>query len=466
MILPNPVQKPPSVQLLEWIFTPLSQMEECAKRYGDIFTLQLGRNTPPLVVTSHPQALQEILTNDTEKFTSPGELNTEFEPLVGKQSVFTLSGEAHQRQRQLLMPPFHGDRMRSYGQVINDVTEQIMSQWQIGKPFCARSAMQAITLRVIIQAVFGLYNSSRAQQLEQLLAAILDRGSSLLSMTLLFFPALRMSYPGSWLWEKGMRRQQKADELIYSEIQERRKQGNCLRTDILSMLVAARDEMGEQMTDEQLRDGFITVLTAGHETTATALTWALYWIHKLPAVREQLLQELDNLGENPDPMTVFKLPYLNAVCCETLRIYPVGMLTFARVAQTSVSLMGHTIEPGTDVIGSIYLAHRRQETYPEPENFKPERFLEKQFSPYEFLPFGGGIRRCIGLAFAQFEMKLVLAKILSTYNLASVNYHEVKPKRRGLVTGPNRPIELVIKNQHKTKPIPSTSSLELVEKPL
>jgi cytochrome P450 family 110 len=446
MTLPNPVQKPPSIQLLEWIFTPLSQMEECSKRYGDIFTLQLGRNTAPLVVTSHPQALQEILTNDTEKFTSPGELNTEFEPLVGKQSVFTISGEAHQRQRQLLTPPFHGDRMRNYGQVINDVTEEIISQWQIGKPFYARSAMQALTLRVIIQAVFGLYNSPRAQELEKLLAVILDRGSSLLSMTLLFFPALRMNYPGSLIWEKGMRRQQKADELIYSEIQERRQKPDFSRTDILSMLIAARDEAGEQMTDEQLRDELITLLTAGHETTATALTWALYWIHKLPRVKEQLLQELDNLGENPDPMTIFKLPYLNAVCCETLRIYPVGMLTFARVAQTSVSLMGYRIEPGTDVIGSIYLAHRRQETYPEPEKFKPERFLEKQYSPYEFLPFGGGIRRCIGLAFAQFEMKLVLAKIMSRYDLALVDTYEVKPKRRGLVTGPNRPVKLVVKS--------------------
>ncbi|MBC6434767.1 cytochrome P450, partial [Nostoc sp. HG1] len=160
-------------------------------------------------------------------------------------------------------------------------------------------------------------------------------------------------------------------------IRERREQADSSRTDILSLLMAARDEAGQPMTDEELRDELMTLLVAGHETTATALAWALYWIHKIPSVRQKLLQELDSLGDNPDPGTVFKLPYLNAVCSETLRIYPVGMLTFPREVRTPISLEGYELEPGTVIYGSIYLTHQREDIYPEPKQFKPERFLER-----------------------------------------------------------------------------------------
>jgi cytochrome P450 len=200
------------------------------------------------------------------------------------------------------------------------------------------------------------------------------------------------------------------------------------------------------MTDEELRDELMTLLFAGHETTATAISWAFYWIHKLPEIREKLLAELDSLGENFDSNTIFKLPYLTAVCNETLRIYPIAMLTFPRQVKTPISLCGYQLEPGTIIMGSIYLTHQREDIYPEPEKFNPERFLERQFSPYEFIPFGGGSRRCIGLAFAQFEMKLILAKVLKTWSMKLVDTHEVKPQRRGLVTGPNSPINFVIEN--------------------
>ena len=215
--------------------------------------------------------------------------------------------------------------------------------------------------------------------------------------------------------------------------------------------MAARDEAGQAMTNEELRDELMTLLVAGHETTATALTWALYWIHKLPAVREKLLAELDSLGENPDTNAIIKLPYLNAVCCETLRIYPVAILTFRREVKTPVSLCGHKLESGTSVMGSIYLTHHREDLYPEPKQFKPERFLERQFSAYEYLPFGGGARRCIGMAFAQFEMKVVLAKILSNLDLALVGDGDVKPKRRGLVTGPDKSVQMVVKGKRQVK---------------
>jgi cytochrome P450 len=195
----------------------------------------------------------------------------------------------------------------------------------------------------------------------------------------------------------------------------------------------------------------MTLLVAGHETTATAISWAFYWIHKLPEVKEKLLAELDSLGENYDSNTVFKLPYLTAVCNETLRICPVGMLTFPRRVKTPISLCGYQLEPGTIVMGSIYLAHHREDTYPEHEKFQPERFLQRQFSPYEFLPFGGGARRCIGSAFAQMEMKLILAKVLKTWSMKLVDTHEIKPQRRGLVTGPSSPINLEIENIRQPK---------------
>jgi cytochrome P450 family 110 len=455
MKLPNGPQTPALIQMLQWVFTPMSFMETCAKRYGDIFTLNLN---VPAVFVSNPQALQQMLTSDTREFEAPSDWNTVFEPLLGKHSVITVSGEVHRRQRQLLMPPFHGDRMRTYGQAISNITEQIISQWQVDKPFTVRMAMQTITMRTIMQVVFGLYDSPRAQELEKILCQILDDGGSVWRVVELYFPALQKDWGSSSSWGKFLRRRQRLHQLINEEIEERRLQADSSRTDILSLLMAARDEAGEPMTNEELRDELITMLFAGHETTATALTWALYWIHKLPAVREKLLQELDSLGENPDSSLIFKLPYLNAVYSETLRIYPVGMLNFPRVVRTPLSLCGHELDPGTVVLGSIYLTHQREDLYPEPRQFKPERFLERQFSAYEYLPFGGGARRCIGMAFAQFEMKVVLAKILSNLDLALVDDGDVRPKRRGLVTGPDRPIQMVVKGKREVK-YPALSSI-------
>ena len=214
--------------------------------------------------------------------------------------------------------------------------------------------------------------------------------------------------------------------------------------------MSARDEAGEALTDAELRDELMTLLLVGHETTATALTWALYWIHKFPTVRNQLLNELQALDAPLDFSTLFRLPYLNAVCCETLRIYPVIMATFARVTKSRIELMGSSLEPGTIVVGCIYLAHHRADVYPDPDEFRPERFLERHYSPFEYLPFGGGVRRCIGMAFAQFEMKLVISGILSGFELALADSRSVRPVRRGLTSGPS-PFRMVVK-EHRPNP--------------
>lgn len=446
-VIPGP-QTPTIVQTLQWIFFPMSYMEKWAKRYGDIFTLRLSKD---IVLISNPQALQEVLTKDTKDFEAPGELNVLFEHSLGKNSLILLSGASHQRQRQLMMPSFHGERMRTYGETIANITQQVMSEWEIGKPFCARSSTQTITLRAIVQAVFGVYESDRAQKLEQKLGKLLDRTSSPARTTMLYFPFLRNLFGSLNPWQQFLRLKQEIYDLLYAEIRERRENPDPSRTDILSLLMTARDEAGQLMTDEELRDELMTLLLAGHETTATALAWALYWIHKTPTVLQKLREELDSLGDNSDPNTIFKLPYLNAVCCETLRIYPVGMLTFPRVAKVPTSLAGYDIQPGTILVGSIYLTHQREDLYPNPKQFKPERFLEKQYSPYEFLPFGGGVRRCIGLAFAQFEMKIALAQIISRLELELVDNGEVRPQRRGLVTAPDRSIQLVVKGKRQVQ---------------
>ena len=212
------------------------------------------------------------------------------------------------------------------------------------------------------------------------------------------------------------------------------------------------------MTDDELYDELLTLLIAGHETTATAMTWMMYWVHYQPEVRNKLLEELDPLGDYPDPMTVSRLPYLSAVCSETLRIYPVVFLNFLHVVRDPVELMGYQLEPGTKVVANIYLTHHRQDLYPEPDRFKPERFLARQFSPYEYLPFGGGSRRCIGAALAQLKMKLVLATILSRYQVALSDSRPVRPQNRlGIVLGLQGGVKMVIKGERRRQdaPIPS-----------
>ena len=450
MSLPNGPNTPAIWQMFHWITRPFSFMRSCAQDYGDCFTVKLGEKFAPVVFFSHPQAMQTMLTSDDSKvFDAPGELNGLLEPFLGTQSVIGVSGDRHRRMRQLLMPPFHGERMRSYGQLIGDITEDVMREWIVGKSFSVRESMQAISMRTILGAVFGLAEGLRYQQLEKLLGTMLNEMSNPLSVSLLYFPILRQDLGSLSPWGNFVRKRQQVDQILYDEIAERRSHPDATGNDILTLLMSARDEAGEAMTDVELRDELMTLLFAGHETTATALTWALYWIHKFPQVRDRLLQELQELDDPLDPSVLSRLPYLNAVCCETLRIYPVGMLTFPRIVRSPVEVMGHLLEPGTIVVGSIYLSHRREDVYPDPEHFRPERFLDRQFSPFEYLPFGGGSRRCIGMAFAQFEMKVVLSRILSQVELVT-DTRSARPVRRGLTSGIS-PIKLLVKDKHPAK---------------
>ena len=432
---------------IQRVIKPLEFLETYAQRYGDIFTLPmaLGQSNNLMVLISNPQGIQEIFNTNPDHLDSGGD---GFRlPFLGEQSLITLSGERHKRQRKLLTPPFHGERMQAYGQLILDITEQVTSQWTIDQPFSMRSSTQRISFQVILKAVFGLEDGPRYQEIDRLLASRFDGRKSIFRSILLFFPILQKDWGPLSPWGRLMQNERDIDKLIYAEIAERRQNPDPSRTDILSLMMAAQDEQGQPMTDVELRDELITLLVAGHETTATALAWALYWIHHQPEVREKVLQELDALGNNSNPMEIFKLPYLDAVCKETLRIYPVALLTFQRQVKSPLEIMGYQFEPGTFLAPCIYLTHHREDLYPQPKQFKPERFLERQFSPYEYLPFGGGNRRCIGMAFAQFEMKLVLATVLSRWELALADSKPVKPVRRGLLMAPSEGVRMVVKGK-------------------
>lgn len=456
MQLLNRVKTPSFIQRIQWVTDPVGYMEKAAQQYPDIFSAEVIGSSHPMIFVQHPQAIQEILTNDRKKFAALGEENKILLPIVGNNSIFLLDREHHRRQRQLLMPPFHGERMRSYGDLIRQLTETVLSQVPLKQPFLPRTVMQDISLQVMLQTVFGLYEGERYQKLKHLLGLLTSLFESPLKSGFLFFPFLQKDL-GTWSpWGRFLRQRQQIDEILYAEIAERRAQQNSNSVDILSLLLSSRDEEDQPMTDEELRDELITLLIAGMETTASAMAWSLYWIHRLPEVREKLLQELDTLGDSPDPMSIVRLPYLTAVCNETLRIHPVAMLNFARVVQEPVELLGYALEPGAVVFGCIYLTHQREDLYPQPKQFKPERFLEHQFSPYEFMPFGGGVRRCIGEALAVFEMKLVLATIVSRYQLALTTDQAEQPERRGVTLAPGGRVKMIITGERERVESPKT----------
>ena len=428
------------VQQVQWVIDPVGFMENAAQKYPDIFTAKIVGFGNNIVFVNEPQAIQQILTNDRKQFSAPGELNSLLKPVLGNTSLMMLDGDRHRKRRQLVMPAFHGSRMQNYGQLIFDLTTKVFDSLKAkasaSRTFLARDVMQDISLQVILQSVFGLYEGDRCQLLKTLMTQMTELFTSPLTSGLLFFPSLQKDL-GAWSpWGNFIRQREQIDKLIFLEIAERRANHDPSRTDILSMLLCGVDEEGNGMTDGELRDELLALLLAGHETTATAMSWALYWIHYLPEVKEKLLQELKQVSDPTDFMSIFRLPYLTAVCNEALRIHPVAMLTFPRVVEEPVKLLGYKLEPNTIVIGCIYLLQRRQDLYPDAEQFRPERFLERQFSPYEFMPFGGGVRRCVGEALAQFEMKIVLATIMSHYNLELSDRKPVKPQRRGVTLAP------------------------------
>ncbi len=447
MKLPPRPKTPSWLLALQFNADVFGYMDAISKRYGDIVTVMFG--STPTVYVSHPSGIKEIFTNSKE-IVARGALNQkDFALFTGEQGVLQLDGLRHKHRRKLLMSAFHGTRMQTCGQRICELTEKIISLQAIGKPFLAYSTVEDITLAVGIEIVMGLREGERYERIKHLFASVFKHElSALLQLT------AKLPF---WEWNLGrwspqgylLYLRQELFQLLYAEVQERRKQADPSRTDILSELVLARDEAGEPIANEEVRDLLISPIGAAQGASATAIAWALYWIHSLPTVRDRLLEELNHLGDNPDPMSILALPYLNAVCNEVLRIYPTQLFAFPRIVESPVEVMGYELSPGTILIANIYSTHQREDLYPESKQFRPERFLEKQFSPYEFLPFGGGARVCIGGTFALFEMKLVLATILSRYQFKLVSKQPERPKFDGLLCYPASGVKMVMLSQRQ-----------------
>ncbi|RMF27073.1 MAG: cytochrome P450 [Cyanobacteria bacterium J083] len=432
----------PMLQRLNWISNPVDYMEKAVKQQPDIFAADILGGNQRLIFVNQPQAIQKILTSDRREFLAEGEANAILKPVLGDSSIIMIDGNQHKQRRKLLMPSFHGERIQVYGQLIVDLTKQSLDKIPAQQPFIARQVTQEISLQVILQAIYGLYEGKKSQDIKQALSSLSEVFRSALSSSFLFFTWLQKDF-GAWSpWGSFIRLREKIDKLLYEEIAKRRSTAGDDRQDILSLLMLAKDENGAGMNDVELRDELMTLMFAGHETTATALAWALYWIHRQPRVYEKLQAELATLEEKPNPLEIARLPYLTAVCQETLRIYPVGMLTFPRIVKEPIEILGYKLEPQDVLVGCIYLAHHREDIYPQSKEFKPERFLNKQYSPYEFLTFGGGSRRCLGEALAQLELKLVIATILSNYQLKLVSQTPELPRRRGVTLAPSTGVKM------------------------
>lgn len=445
--LPNCITTPSWWQLMNWIADPIEFQKKYSRKYGDIFTMQLS-GIGSSVIIGNPKAIQELFSQDS-KF-DIGRANELAEPLIGKNSLMMMDGSRHRRERKLLMPAFHGEKIQVYAQQIIDITENIAGKWQVGDSFIVRSTMQKVSLEIILQVVFGLSQGKRYEQLKPLLTDWLDMTDSPLRSSMLFLKFLQKDW-GNWTpWGKMRQRQRQVYDLLQAEIEEKRinlettdNSGN----DVLSLMMAVRDEDGQAMTHAELTDELLTILFAGHETTATTLSWAFYQIYQNPDVLEKLQVELKGLGENPNPLEIAKLPYLSAVCQETLRMYPVLPVLFPRIALSPIKIAGIEFDAETTFMPSVYLVHYREDLYPNPQQFQPQRFLEKQYSSSEYFPFGGGSRRCLGYTLAQLEMKLVIATVLSKYQLASLDDKPVKIQRRGFTLAPTGGVNMVMKGK-------------------
>src|SRR6202022_2294277 len=376
-----------------------------SRRYGNIFTVRLpfsGR----MVSFTDPDAIRAIFADPGQR-AHAGEANAVLEPMLGRHSVLLLDGPEHTRQRKLLHPPFHGARMQRYGQVIAEITAAEIEAWPMDERFSLLSSMQSLTLQVILRVVFGLEEGEKLEHIKALIHRAMADGNS----PLVLIPTVRRDFGPLKIWSDFTARRDALDQALYAEMAARRETGNLEdRDDILSMLMVTRDEDGEGMTDVELRDELITLLLAGHETTAASLSWFFDQVLHQPPVLARLEDELAGGGTD----------YLNAAITETMRLRP-AVPMIARMLQVPMQIGDFLIPSGTVVAPNIFLAHRRADVYPEPLRFQPERFLDSRVDTLAWLPFGGGIRRCVGAAFATFEMQTVIPEVLRRVKLEPVS---------------------------------------------
>ncbi|HEU5104504.1 MAG TPA: cytochrome P450 [Solirubrobacterales bacterium] len=427
-ISPSGSHAPAFVQAARYVRDPLGFLVRYRERYGDVFTVRFpffGR----IVYVASPELVKEVFTGSAAVFHA-GEANaTMLEPALGPNSVLTLDDEPHLRQRKLLLPPFHGERVRRYGELIEAATQQDMETWPVGEPFALRAHTQRITLAVILRAVFGIRDQARIDRAAMLIDAFSERVT-----TIVRFPVLRRDLgPGS-PWRRFLRAREALDAFIYEEVALRRAEAeNEERDDVLSLLLRARHEDGSPMSDAELRDELVTVVGAGHETTATGLAWAM----------ERLLRNPGALGRLRESLATGSGDYLEATVKETLRARPV-IIDVARRLTAPATIGGHRLPAGSFVVPAIAAVHMRADLYPDPRQFRPERFLEGGADTYSWIPFGGGIRRCVGAAFAEFEMRIVLREFVTRAALRAPDQAPEKVKVRNITLAPEHGTRVVL----------------------
>jgi cytochrome P450 family 135 len=419
--LPPGPRAPATVNTARLLRRPLESLLAWQRRYGDVFTVRyliFGTG----VYVADPAAIRELLTGDQSDLHA-GEANAPLSPVLGSNSVLVLDGPRHMRQRKLLLPPVQGSAVRAFRGVIREVAEEEVAGWKVGAEFRMRDRMRALTFEVICRAVFGVTERERIERLRATLLPIMDAGGATF-----FLPGpLRRDLGPLSPWGRLQRRLRRTDELLYEEIARRRRDADLEeRNDVLSLLLRARDEDGEPMTDAELRDELMTMLAAGHETTATALAFAFDLLLRHPEVLARLRAELAG-GTEDD--------YMNAVVTESLRLRPVIDAAERTLTKPRV-IGGYELPAGIRVYPAIVLVQRREDLYPQAEKFRPERFLDEGAESYAWIPFGGGIRRCIGAALAQAEMAEVIRTVLSRVELRTLRADPEPVVLRGITLVP------------------------------
>ena len=426
--LPPSPPLPRVAQTAIWSRQARRLLYACQDRYGDMFALRIAYEGT-WVMLADPAAIKQVFTGDPKVFHA-GEGNQILEPVLGKSSVLVLDEKPHMSQRKLLLPPFHGTRMQGYEQTMSEIAEREIETWPTGTPYQLRPRMQAMTLEIILQTVFGVRGGERMGELRAALREFLDLTTNpqILLPLLLLGPSRVRKFPPF------RRRVDRVDELIYREIAERRGAEDVeQRDDVLSMLIAARHEDGSPMRDEEMRDELLTLLVAGHETTATSLSWAIERLSRNPAKLERLRDEVLEGREE----------YLTATIQETLRLRPVISIVIRKLTE-AVEIGGYELPAGVSVAPCVYLAHRNPEVYPEPQRFLPERFLDNPPGTYTWIPFGGGVRRCLGASFAQFEMAVVLRELVKRHQIRPANPKPERVFRRAITETPRHNAEVVL----------------------
>jgi cytochrome P450 len=418
---------------VRYLRDPAKALLDTAHRHSDPFTWPtfLG----PVVVTGEPLGIRDIFTADPEVYSALGaEL---LGPVLGTSNLILMSGETHRTMRRFYGPHFQGERLHAVGPVIARVAAQHAVRWPRERPFAIEDTMRAISLDVILEVVLGLGKPKRREAFRD---AILQMVQAL-KPSFMFIPSLRRSLLGLSAWARFRRRAARAAALFEEEVAERRAAAHS-GPDLLSMLIAAWRPDGTRFGGEEILEQMASLIGAGHETTASALTWALFHVHRHPSVKERLLAELQVLGNDADSAAFNELRYLDAVCCETLRLNPVAPL-IGRTLRSNLALKGRDLPAGVAVGVSIVGLHRRPELYPEPDRFLPERFLEREYGKFEYIPFGGGSRRCLGASFAVYEMKVVLATVLRAHALRLTDHREVRSALRNTTASPAKKIRMV-----------------------